>query len=85
MPLFGSLHQVLVNVCGILYYIWYENGSFQPAARSVRSQSHLFEPPPADFIARIRDELTATLARVREAATLPWKDLTAATISMPRA
>jgi hypothetical protein len=44
-------------------------------------QADLFEPPPADFIARIRDELTATLARVREAATLPWKDLTAATLA----
>jgi hypothetical protein len=45
------------------------------------AQAELFEPPPADFIARIRDELTATLACVREAAALPWKDLTAATLA----
>jgi len=41
----------------------------------------LQEPPPADFIARIRCELTGTLARVREAGALPWKDLTAATLA----
>jgi len=41
----------------------------------------LQEPPPADFIARIRGELTDTLARVREAAALPWKDLTTATLA----
>lgn len=45
------------------------------------AQAGLFEPPPADFVARIRDELTATLARVRQAAKLPWKDLTAATLA----
>jgi hypothetical protein len=45
------------------------------------AQADLFEPPPADFIARIRDELTAALARVRAAAALPWKDLTAATLA----
>ena len=39
------------------------------------------EPPSADFIARIRDELTGTLTQVREAAALPWKDLTAATLA----
>ena len=37
------------------------------------------EPMPAEFGARIRDELIRTLAQVREAAALPWKDLTAAT------
>jgi hypothetical protein len=41
----------------------------------------LEEPPPADFIARIRGELTDTLSRVREAAALPWKNLTAATLA----
>jgi hypothetical protein len=41
----------------------------------------LQEPPPADFIERIRNELTDTLARVRGAAALPWKDLTAATLA----
>lgn len=40
-----------------------------------------FEPPPSDFILRIRDELLATLARVREANALPWRDLTAATLA----
>lgn len=52
-------------------------------------QPDLFEdavkfPPtasPPDFVARIRVELTGTLARVREAAVLPWKDLTAATLA----
>jgi hypothetical protein len=39
------------------------------------------ETPPSDFIARIRDELTGTLARVRAAVALPWKDLTAATLA----
>jgi hypothetical protein len=39
------------------------------------------EAPPLEFIARIRDELTGTLAWVREAAALPWKDLTAATLA----
>lgn len=38
------------------------------------------EPPPTDFVARIRDELNGTLARVR-AAALPWKDLTQATLA----
>jgi hypothetical protein len=56
--------------------------------RSLR-QPDLFEcavkfppaPPPPDFVARIRGELTETLARVREAVGLPWKDLTAATLA----
>jgi hypothetical protein len=46
-----------------------------------QAQADLLEPPPADFVARIRDELTGTLARAREAAVLPWKDLTAATLA----
>ena len=48
------------------------------------SESHSpppVEAPPLDFIARVRDELTDTLARVREAVALPWKDLTAATLA----
>jgi hypothetical protein len=44
-------------------------------------ESILTDPPPADFIARVRDELNATLARAREAATLPWRDLTTATLA----
>jgi hypothetical protein len=41
----------------------------------------LQEPPPADFIERIRNELVGTLAMAREAARMPWKDLTAATLA----
>jgi hypothetical protein len=41
----------------------------------------LQEPPPADFIERIRRELTDTLAMVREAVAMPWKDLTVATLA----
>ena len=39
------------------------------------------EPPPLDFIAHIRGELEATLARARDAARMPWRDLTAATLA----
>jgi hypothetical protein len=39
------------------------------------------EPPPAEFIERIRNELRATLATVRGAARLPWSDLTKATLA----
>jgi len=39
------------------------------------------EPMPADFVERIRDELTSTLAMARAAAQLPWKDLTRATLA----
>jgi hypothetical protein len=39
------------------------------------------QDPPADFVARIRGELTDTFARVREAAVSPWKDLTTATLA----
>ncbi len=39
------------------------------------------EQPPPDFIARIRDELEATLRTVCQAATLPWPDLTRATLA----
>lgn len=40
-----------------------------------------FEQPPADFVARIRDELEATLNTVRQATALPWPDLTRATLA----
>ena len=36
---------------------------------------------PADFVARIRDELEATLLLVRQARALPWPDLTRATLA----
>ena len=41
----------------------------------------LDEPPPADFIERIRNELIGTLTTARAAARMPWKDLTAATLA----
>jgi hypothetical protein len=56
--------------------------SRQPDLFAAAGQALLQEgPPPADFIARIRGELTDTVARVRQAAALPWKDLTAATLA----
>jgi hypothetical protein len=55
--------------------------SRQPDLFAAPGQVLLQEPPPADFVARIRSELTDTLARVREASALPWKDLTAATLA----
>ncbi len=65
-------------------------GSLGQTRRMTRfAQSELFaagpaaieEQPPADFIQGIRDELAATLARVRDADRLPWRDLTAATLA----
>lgn len=41
----------------------------------------LQEPPPADFIERIRGELNSTLALACEATTMPWRDLTTATLA----
>lgn len=41
----------------------------------------LKEPPPAEFVARIRAELVATLRLAQAAATLPWPDLTQATLA----
>jgi hypothetical protein len=43
--------------------------------------SLLQEPPPADFIERIRNELVGTLAMARGAVRMPWRDLTAATLA----
>jgi len=54
--------------------------SRQPDLFAAAGETLLQEPPPTDFIARIRGELADTLARVREAAALPWKNLTAATL-----
>ena len=42
------------------------------------------EPPPEDFVRRIRAELEATLARAREAQALPWPDLTRSTLAEMR-
>src|SRR6266403_4762275 len=55
--------------------------SRQPDLFAAAGEALFQEPPPADFIARIRGELSDTLARVREARALPWKDLTAATLA----
>jgi len=55
--------------------------SRQPDLFATSGRILLQEPPPADFTTRIRGELTDTLARVREAAVLPWRDLTAATLA----
>ena len=43
-----------------------------------------FEPPPPAFVATIRAELLATLARVRAAETPPWRDLTQTTLGEMR-
>ena len=53
----------------------------QPDLFAAEPGSGTDEPPPADFIQGIRDELLATLTRVRGAARLPWRDLTAATLA----
>jgi len=49
---------------------------FQPADRPGYRAIEEIEPPPEDFIQRIRDELAATLATARGAQSLPWRDLT---------
>ena len=59
----------------------YSRSSRQPDLFADAGDVSPAEAPPSDFIARIRDELTGTLARVRAAVTLPWKDLTAATLA----
>jgi hypothetical protein len=41
----------------------------------------VLEQPPVEFVARIRDELEATLCTVRQAESLPWPDLTRATLA----
>jgi hypothetical protein len=43
-------------------------------------QPDLFEPMPESFVAQIREELLATLALARDAETLPWPNLTRATL-----
>lgn len=52
----------------------------QPSGAELRGP-HRFEPPPAEFVARIRCELEETVCLVRESATLPWLDLTQATLA----
>jgi hypothetical protein len=52
----------------------------QEATREDRTP-HALEQPPAEFVARIRHELEATLCSVRQAETLPWSDLTRATLA----
>lgn len=50
-----------------------------PAAHAVPAAEA--PPPPPDFLARLRAELGATLARAEAAEALPWPDLTAATLA----
>lgn len=50
------------------------------AAREERAPAG-FELPPADFVARIRNELVSTLHTVRQAETFPWPDLTRTTLA----
>jgi hypothetical protein len=52
----------------------------QKPAREVRAP-HALEQLPAEFVARIRNELEATLSIVRQAESLPWPDLTRATLA----
>jgi hypothetical protein len=55
---------------------------FARAADRLGAEHAVLEaPPPEDFVARIRDELVSTLAHVREAAVMPWNDLTTATLA----
>lgn len=54
---------------------------FSEAPRGGGATAIQQEPPPADFIARIRGELNATLSMARDAASLPWKDLTQTTLA----
>jgi hypothetical protein len=55
----------------------------QPAMQEASVPTFL-GPAPPDFVARIRGELEATLLAVREAAALPWPDLTRATLAEMR-
>jgi hypothetical protein len=53
----------------------------QPSQRHRVGRYYMDEPPPADFIERIREELTTTLALAQGAAAMPWRDLTVATLA----
>jgi hypothetical protein len=56
----------------------------QPGQPEAAEFPGLAEPPPQDFIQRIREELLATLARVTGAETLPWADPTRAYLAAMR-
>ena len=56
-------------------------GSDRASAESGRG---MIEPPDAEFVERIRQELLATLALVREATYLPWANLTSSTLAEMR-
>ncbi len=56
----------------------------QPDLFSHDTQPDLFADVAPDFVERIREELEHTLARVREAETLPWADLTRTTLAERR-
>jgi hypothetical protein len=46
-----------------------------------RSAFDVLDTPDPELVARIRSELEATLTMARQAATLPWPDLTRATLA----
>ena len=54
---------------------------FSQPERASEHASVAMEPPPPDFIDRIRAELEATLHTVQHATSLPWPDLTRATLA----
>ena len=56
----------------------------QPDLFSHDAQPDLFVDAAPDFVARIRDELRATLERVQGADALPWADLTRTTLAERR-
>lgn len=63
--------------CGMSY----QHSAAQPDlfASVDRPKRHMMddiEPPPEDFIQRIRDEVTATLEKASTAERFPWRDLT---------
>jgi hypothetical protein len=60
---------------------WQPDLFARAADRLGAEHAALEAPPPEDFVARIRDELVSTLAHVREAAVMPWNDLTTATLA----
>ena len=53
----------------------------QPQPSANAASPAMADEMPDDFIARIRQELEATLDSVRRAVALPWPDLTRATLA----
>jgi len=57
---------------------------FASEASQGGTPAEAFEPPPEDFIQRLRDELNATLALAQGAPRFPWRDLTQTMITEMR-